>query len=129
MVITATIPLLEHNAQEHDRTAVSLGFLGHLSLSIISIMGVLFCYYHLFSQNFTSRHDNTDKRAIGLILAQKLARYSRVSSLSEYKSYSSSIGSRAFMTKYKEMKQFTKKIEEVQEEAKVVLAKAQKDIK
>jgi len=33
------------------------------------------------------------------------------------------------MTKYKGMKQFTKKIEEVQEEAKVVLAKAQKDIK
>ena len=58
MVITATIPLLKHNAQEHDWTAVSPGFLGRSSLYRISIMGVLYHYYHLFSQNFTGWHDS-----------------------------------------------------------------------
>jgi len=58
MMIMAIIPLLERNAREHDQTAVSLGFSGHSSLYRISIMGVLYCYYHLFSQKFTGRHDN-----------------------------------------------------------------------
>jgi len=57
VVIMATIPLLEHDAQEHNWTAVSLWFSGHSSLYRISIMGVLYCYYHLFSQNFTGQHD------------------------------------------------------------------------
>ena len=59
MVITATILLLECNAWEHNWTAVSLWFLGRSSLYRISIMGVLYCYYHLFSQNFTGQHDTT----------------------------------------------------------------------
>jgi len=57
VVITATIPLLERDAREHDWTAVSLWFLGRLSLYRISIMGVFSRYYHLFNQNFTGRHD------------------------------------------------------------------------
>ena len=57
MVITATIPLLEHDAQEHDWTVVSLWFSECSSLYRISIMEVLYCYYHLFSQNFTGQHD------------------------------------------------------------------------
>ena len=57
MVITATIPFLEHDAQEHDWTVVSLHFLGHSSLYRISIMGVFSHYYHLFNQNFTGRCD------------------------------------------------------------------------
>ena len=57
-MITATILLLECDAQEHDWTIVSLGFLGCSSLYRISIMGVLYHHYHLFSQNFTGRHDN-----------------------------------------------------------------------
>ena len=51
MVIIATILLLECNAREYDWTVVFLGFLGHSSLYRISIMGVLYCYYYLFSQN------------------------------------------------------------------------------
>ena len=58
MVIMATILLLEHDAQEYDWTAVSLGFSGHLSLYRISIMRVLYHYYHLFSQNFTGQCDS-----------------------------------------------------------------------
>jgi len=58
VVITATIPLLECDAQEHNWTAVSLGLSGHSSLYRISIMEVLFHYYHLFSQNFTVRCDS-----------------------------------------------------------------------
>jgi len=58
VVITATILLLERDAQEHDWTAVSLRFSECSSLYRIIIMGVLYCYYHLFSQNFTGRHDN-----------------------------------------------------------------------
>ena len=58
MVITATILLLKRYAQEYDQTAVSLGFSEHLSLYRISIMGVLYRYYHLFSQNFTGRHNS-----------------------------------------------------------------------
>jgi len=54
----ATIPLLEHDAQKHNQTAVSLGFLGHSFLYRISTMGVLYRYYHLFSQNFTCWHDS-----------------------------------------------------------------------
>ena len=57
MVITVTIPLLEHNAQEHDRTAVSLWFSECSSLYRISIMGVFSRYYHLFNQNFTGQRD------------------------------------------------------------------------
>jgi len=57
VVIIATILLLECNAQEHDQTAVSLGFSGHSSLYRISIMGVLYCHYHLFSQNFTGQRN------------------------------------------------------------------------
>ena len=53
-----TISLLKHDAQEHDQTAVSLGFLGCSSLYRISIIGVLYCYYHLFSQDFTGWCDN-----------------------------------------------------------------------
>jgi len=41
VVIMATTPLLERDAREHDRTAVSLWFSGRLSLYRISIMGVL----------------------------------------------------------------------------------------
>ena len=55
MVIMATILLLKRDAQEHDQTAVSFRLLGCSSLYRISIMGVLYCYYHLFSQNFTDR--------------------------------------------------------------------------
>jgi len=55
----ATIPLLKHHAREHNQTAVSLWFLGHSSLYRVSIMGALYCYYHLFSQNFTSRHNTS----------------------------------------------------------------------
>ena len=58
MVIMATILLLERNAREHDWTAVSLHFSGCSSLYRISIMGVFSCYYHLFNQNFTGRHDS-----------------------------------------------------------------------
>jgi len=58
VVIMATIPLLERYAQEHDQTAVSLRFSEHLSLYRLSIMGALYCYYHLFSQNLTSRHNS-----------------------------------------------------------------------
>ena len=58
VVITATIPLPEHEAREHDRTAVSLWFSGHSSLHRISIMGVLSRYYHLFNQIFTGRRDS-----------------------------------------------------------------------
>ena len=57
MMIMATILLLKHNAREHDWTAVSLWFSGCLSLYRVSIMGVLYRYYHLFSQNFTGRCD------------------------------------------------------------------------
>jgi len=57
VVITATIPLPERKAREHDRTTVSLWFLGRSSLHRISIMGVLSCYYHLFNQNFTGQCD------------------------------------------------------------------------
>ena len=57
MVITATIPLLECDAREHDQTAVSLCFSGRSSLYRISIMGAFYCYYHLFSQNFTGWRD------------------------------------------------------------------------
>jgi len=57
VVITATIPLPERKAREHDRTAVSLWFLGRSSLHRISIMGVLSRYYHLFNQIFTGRRD------------------------------------------------------------------------
>ena len=64
MVITATIPLLEHVAREHDRTAVFLWFSGHLSLYRISIMGALSRYYHLFNQNFTGWCD-TARRLLG----------------------------------------------------------------
>jgi len=53
----ATIPLLERDAREHDRTAVSLGFSGCSFLYRISIMGVLSRYYHLFNQNFTGRRN------------------------------------------------------------------------
>jgi len=65
VVITATIPLLECDAREHDWTAVSLWFLGHSSLYRISIMGALSHYYHLFNQNFTGRCDNVIKVKIG----------------------------------------------------------------
>ena len=58
-MITATIPFLKHNAREHDQTAVSLRFSGHSSLYRISIMGVLYHYYHLFSQNLTGWHNTT----------------------------------------------------------------------
>jgi len=58
VVIMATIPLLEHDAREHNQTAVSLWFLGRSSLYRISVMGVFSCYYHLFNQNFTGQHDN-----------------------------------------------------------------------
>jgi len=58
VVITATIPLPEREAQEHDRTAVSLWFSGCSSLYRISIMGALSRYYHLFNQNFTGRRDS-----------------------------------------------------------------------
>jgi len=58
VVIMVTILLLERDAQEHDQTAVSLGFSRYSSLSRISIMEVLYCHYHLFSQNFTGWHDN-----------------------------------------------------------------------
>ena len=57
MVITATIPRPERNAQEHDQTAVSLGFLGCSSLYRLSIMGVFSRYYHLINQNFTGWRD------------------------------------------------------------------------
>jgi len=57
VVITATIPLPECEAREHNRTAVSLWFSGCSSLHRISIMGVLSRYYHLFNQIFTSRCD------------------------------------------------------------------------
>ena len=57
VVITATIPLPEREAQEHDWTAVSLWLSGRSSLHRISIMGVLSRYYHLFNQLFTGRHD------------------------------------------------------------------------
>ena len=57
VVITATIPLPEHEAREHNRTAVSLWLSGRSSLYRISIMGVLSRYYHLFNQLFTGRHD------------------------------------------------------------------------
>jgi len=57
-VITATIPLLERNAQEHDQTVVSLWFSGCSSLYRVSIMGAVYCYYHLFSQNFTGWCDS-----------------------------------------------------------------------
>jgi len=64
-MITATIPLPERKAQEHDWTAVSLWFSGHSSLHRISIMGVLSRYYHLFNQNFTGWRDtdNTSSMA------------------------------------------------------------------
>ena len=72
MVITATIPLLERNAREHNRTAVSLGFSGRSSLYRISIIGVLSHYYHLFNQNFTGRHDTAkDTWLAVLYLIQK----------------------------------------------------------
>jgi len=57
VVITATILLLECDAREHDRTVVSLCFLGCSSLYRISIMGVFSRYYHLFNQNFTGQCD------------------------------------------------------------------------
>jgi len=66
VVITATILLLEHFAREHDWTAVSLGFLGCSFLYRISIMGALYHYYHLFSQNFTGWHDSRDNRFVPL---------------------------------------------------------------
>ena len=58
MVITATILLLERDTWEHDQIAVSLRFLECSSLYRISIMGVLYHYYHLFSQNFTGQCDS-----------------------------------------------------------------------
>jgi len=57
VVIMATTLLLKRDAREHNWTVVSLRFLGHSSLYRISIMGVLYCYYHLFSQNFTGQRD------------------------------------------------------------------------
>ena len=58
VVITATIPLPEREAREHNRTAVSLWLLGCSSLHRISIIEVLSRYYHLFNQIFTGRRDN-----------------------------------------------------------------------
>jgi len=57
VVITATIPLPEREAREHNRTAVSLWLLGCSSLHRISIIEVLSRYYHLFNQLFTGRRD------------------------------------------------------------------------
>ena len=60
-MISATIPLPEREAREHNRTAVSLWFSGHSSLYRISIMGALSHYYHLFNQNFTGRRDSAPR--------------------------------------------------------------------
>ena len=79
MVITATILLLKHYAQEHNQTAVSLGFSGCSSLYRISIMGVLYCYYHLFNQNFTGQHDNVQSTSFPMYVSKSLTcpKYSR----------------------------------------------------
>ena len=68
MVIIATILLLKDNAQEHNRTTVSLRFLGRSSLYRISIMGVLYRHYHLFSQNFISRHNTASAMGFRQVL-------------------------------------------------------------
>jgi len=70
VVIMATIPLLKRGAREHDRTAVSLWFSGRSPLYRISVMGVFSCYYHLFNQNVTGRHDSAISMALlGLLLS------------------------------------------------------------
>ena len=95
----ATISLLEHYTREHDQTAVFLGFLECSSLYRLSIMGALYRYYHLFSQNFTGRHDSRSAGPFPISNSSFIISVIlKVSSLSEYKLYSFSIGLRVFIT-------------------------------
>ena len=67
MVFMATILLLQRDGQEHDCTAVSLWFSGRSSLYKISIMGILYRYYHVSSQNFTGQRNSVNERYVGFV--------------------------------------------------------------